>query len=96
MEKPTRTEKGLVNVLGIIPNQDVFWRGNLREIQRVLERLGLKANVLFGHDEFGLDVWRRIPSAELTIVLSPWVGITPAEKIRGSLECPTWCFPNSL
>ncbi|MBI4285277.1 MAG: hydrogenase [Chloroflexi bacterium] len=93
MTKAAGTERGLVNILGIIPNQDVFWRGNLREIQRILERLGLKANMLFGHDEFGVDAWKKVPQAELTIVLSPWVGIAPAKKIMEKFGVPYMVFP---
>lgn len=93
LEKPTKKEKNLVNVLGVIPYQDVFWRGNLREIRRLLEKLGLKANMLFGHREYGLDSWKRSSSAELNIVLSPWVGIGPARKFEKKFDIPYLVFP---
>lgn len=70
--------KGLVNVLGIVPYNDVFWRGDLKEIKRILEKLGLKANVIFG-DFGGLDSLKKIPYAELNLVLSPWIGVDTAK-----------------
>lgn len=93
MEKSPKIEKGLVNIFGMIPNQDVFWRGNLAEIQRLLGRLGLKANMLLGYRESGLDAWRKIPSSELNIILSPWVGISPAEKLEEKFRVPYLVFP---
>ena len=38
-EKPK--EEKLVNIFGIIPSQDVFWEGNLAEIERILNLVGL-------------------------------------------------------
>ncbi len=98
MEKPATVEKGLVNIMGVIPGQDVFWKGNLKEIHRVLERLGLKVNVLFGHPSqkmglFGLDALKKVPSAQLNVVLSPWVGVALAEKLERKFGTPYLVFP---
>ncbi|MFB3764761.1 MAG: nitrogenase component 1 [Methanotrichaceae archaeon] len=73
--------KGSVNILGIVPYMDLFWRGDLNEIKRVLELLGLSVNVIFG-DFGGVENLRKIPSAELNIVLSPWVGVRIAELLK--------------
>lgn len=62
---------GLVNIWGVIPQQDLFWQGHLQEIARLLGELGLSANTLFGSGE-GVEAWRRIPRAALNLVLSPW------------------------
>lgn len=93
LEQPLEITKGLVNVFGIVPAQDVFWRGNLREVERILATLGLRANMLFAHRKFGLDAWRKIPSAELNIVLSPWVGLAPVEKLESKFKTPYLVFP---
>lgn len=67
----TEKSKGLVNILGIIPKQDVFWKGNLEELKRILEAAGLKVNTLVGYGE-GIESWKEITNAELNIVFSPW------------------------
>lgn len=98
MQKSPKVEKGLVNILGVIPVQDVFWRGNLKEIQRLLEKLGLKVNVLFGHKKqkyglYGLEAFKAAPSAELNIVLSPWVGVSIAKQLEERFDTPYLAFP---
>lgn len=62
---------GLVNIFGIVPKQDVYWQGNLLELKRLLEAIGLKVNTLFGFGQ-GVQQWKDIPRAELNIVFSPW------------------------
>ncbi|MDR3154558.1 MAG: hypothetical protein LBW85_09910 [Deltaproteobacteria bacterium] len=79
--KGARRERGLVNLLGLIPGQDVFYRGNLTELGRLLGLLGLKANTFFGEGET-LDSIRRAGRAELTIRLSDVYG----EGAAGFLE----------
>lgn len=91
--KPSKTKKGLVNIFGIVPHQDLFWRGNLREIKRVLELLGLKANVLFG-DFDGLNALKNLSSAELTVVVSPWVSIGAAKLLEEKFGVPYLVFPH--
>lgn len=90
--KPSKKEKGLVNIFGIVPHQDMFWRGNLREIKRVLEKLGLKANVLFGDFE-GLAALKRLSAAELTVVVSPWVGVGAAKLLEERFGVPYLFYP---
>jgi len=68
--------KGVVNILGIVPRQDPFWAGNLEEIGRLLEGIGLTPNLLFGYGQ-GVAGWQRLPDALLNIVVSVW-GDAPA------------------
>jgi nitrogenase molybdenum-iron protein beta chain len=77
-----KTRKGLVNVWSLLPYQNPFWRGDLTEIRRVLEGIGLEVNILFGPASEGLSEWRAIPSAELNIVLSPWLGLATARHLE--------------
>ena len=86
-------EKGLVNVWSVIPYQDSFWAGNLSEIKRLLEGIGLKVNILFGPESEGVKEWKTIPSAQFNLVLSPWVGLKTAKLLEGKygtpyLHCP--------
>jgi nitrogenase molybdenum-iron protein beta chain len=85
IQKSERKDPLSVNVLGIVPGQDVFWKGNLREIKRILERLGLKANTVFGEGET-LDNFKNAGSAALNIVVSNNFGIESAkyfEEVHG-------------
>ena len=44
------TEPGLVNIWSVVPYQDAFWTGNLRELARLLGEIGLQPNVILGPD----------------------------------------------
>jgi nitrogenase molybdenum-iron protein beta chain len=81
-------KKGLVNVFSVIPYQDVNWRGDLEEIKRILEGIGLEVNILFGYSSKGVSEWKRIPNAELNIVLSPWVGLNAAKLCERKYGTP--------
>lgn len=80
-EKPK--EERLVNILGIVPSQDVFWEGNLAEIERILNSIGLEVNTLFNEKKI-----EDLSSAALNIVLSPWVGVKAAEKLKERFGTP--------
>jgi nitrogenase molybdenum-iron protein beta chain len=58
-----------VNVFGIIPGSDVFYKGNLKEIKRVLKLIGLEVNTFVGEGETLEDI-RNSGGAALNIVLS--------------------------
>lgn len=90
--KKPRKKPGLVNILGIPPHQDLFWRGNLREIKRILARLGLEANVVF-KEENGLQSVRRLAEAALTIVISPWAYQETADLLKNRFGIPYVRFP---
>ena len=79
-EKP---RKEGVNIFGIVPSQDVFWEGNLVEIERILNSIGLEVNTLFNGKKI-----EDLSSAALNIVLSPWVGIKAAEKLKDRFGTP--------
>jgi nitrogenase molybdenum-iron protein beta chain len=67
-KQETKREK-TVNVFGIIPGNDVFYKGNLKEIKRVLGLIGIEANTFIGEGE-NLDNFRNAGNAALNIVLS--------------------------
>ncbi len=77
IERKTIKAPKTVTILGIIPGQDVFSRGNIREIARLLNQLGIKANTFFGDDE-SIEKVRNYGDASLTIVFSENYGISTA------------------
>lgn len=79
--KQVQKTPGAVNVLGIVPAQDVFWEGNLKEIKRLLEKLGLRVNTFFGEGETLEDI-RNSGKASLNIVVSDVYGIDAARKFE--------------
>lgn len=87
-------EKGLVNIFGVVPFQNVFWKGDLIEIKRILGKLGLEANIIFGDPYGGLDAVKKIPAAEYNIVLSSWVGKEVAEELKEKYGTPYLVFPH--
>lgn len=88
-----KKEKGLVNVWASVPYQDPFWAGNLSEIKRLLEGIGLKANVLFGPESEGVKEWRTVPNAQFNLVLSPWVGLRTAKLLEQKYGTPYMHWP---
>jgi nitrogenase molybdenum-iron protein beta chain len=79
-------QPGLVNILGVVPRQDPFWLGNLEELGRLLEGIGLVPNLLFGRGQ-GVDAWKRVPRAAFNLVLSPW-GEAPARLLEERYGTP--------
>jgi nitrogenase molybdenum-iron protein beta chain len=79
--KPKDKKRGKVNILGVVPFMDCFWRGNLNGIRGSLELLGLEVNTFFtGMDS--LENIRASSEAELNIVVSDLYGIDVAETYK--------------
>lgn len=79
--------KGRVNLWGVAPFMDVFWRGNLEGLRSFLEALGLDVNTFFtGRDT--LEVIREAGSAELNIVVSQVYGVEAAEVFQEVHDTP--------
>ncbi|MDR1930908.1 MAG: nitrogenase molybdenum-iron protein, alpha and beta chain [Treponema sp.] len=70
--QPEGREGDLVNVLGIMPYHDPYWEGNFEEILRLLNKLGLRGNTFFSHNQGIADI-RRSSRAALNIILHPWL-----------------------
>jgi nitrogenase molybdenum-iron protein beta chain len=87
VQKPVGTKKGTVNVLGIVPYMDSFWRGNLEGVRKTLELLGLKVNAFFTGEDT-LDAVRESGAAELNVVVSDVYGIETAEAYRDRFGIP--------
>ncbi|MBO5146570.1 MAG: nitrogen fixation protein NifK [Lachnospiraceae bacterium] len=82
----------LVNVFGIVPYHDPFWSGNLEEIKRILNRLGLKVNTFFT-DHQGMEDIRKCSGAALNIIINPWLFKGPAKKFEEKFGVPSIRIP---
>ena len=72
------THDKTVNLWGIVPAQDVFWKGNLKTLKGLLEKLGLHVNTFFGEGETLADL-KEASSAALNVVVSEHYGIEAAQ-----------------
>ncbi|MBP2651980.1 MAG: oxidoreductase/nitrogenase component 1 [Firmicutes bacterium] len=86
-------EKGTVNVWSLLPFHNTFWRGDLTEIKRILEGVGLKVNILFGYESEGVSEWKNIPKAQFNLVLSPWLGLQTAHHLAEKYDQPYLHIP---
>lgn len=87
LNKPGDKIKGQVNVFGIVPYMDVFWRGNLEGVRYLLKKLGLKVNTFFT-GENSLAAIRESANAELNIVVSDIYGLETAEFFQNLYSTP--------
>jgi nitrogenase molybdenum-iron protein beta chain len=81
LPKARAKKKKLVNLIGLVPGYDPFFRGDLEEIERLLLALGLKVNTFFTPGQ-SFDNLLSAPSAALNIVLSRVWGRDLAEKFE--------------
>lgn len=77
LEHGVAKQKKRVNLWGIIPSYDPFWRGNLEEVRRLLEQLGLEVNSFFLAEDT-IEAIRQAGSASLNIVISHAYGLDAA------------------
>ncbi|WP_150267115.1 nitrogenase component 1 [Paenibacillus tepidiphilus] len=85
VERAPVQDPSTVNLWGIVPMQDVFWKGNLEALKKLLDKLGFRVNTFFGQGET-LDNLKHSARSSLNIVVSDCYGIAPArqfEKIHG-------------
>ena len=67
-----------VNLWGIVPGNDPFWRGNLEGVRRLLEKLGLEVNSFFLSED-SIENIHQAGSASLNIISSHVYGVRAAE-----------------
>lgn len=92
LEKSDEKEKGLVNIWADVPYQDLFWLGNIKELEKLLVEIGLKPNTIFGYNR-GIDNINKIPKAEFNLLVSPWVSIGNMNKMERKLGIPYLHYP---
>ncbi|MCR5766413.1 MAG: hydrogenase [Treponema sp.] len=83
-------EKNLVNIFGILPQKDLYYKGDLEEITRILSAAGIKVNQFFAY-EGGSEQLVNAKNASLNIVFSRW-GQAPADKLEELYSIPTLTF----
>ena len=86
-------QKGLVNVFADVPAQNPFWRGDFQQLKILLEKIGLKVNILFGVSSKGVSEWKDIPNAQFNLLVSPWVGLEIVEHLKRKYGTPYLHFP---
>lgn len=74
-------DKRLVNIFGVVPLLDPFFRGELEEIKRILEGIGLRVNTFFTPDQSFENILSA-SEAGLNIILSRTNGVKFAEKFK--------------
>lgn len=70
-----------VNIFGVVPFVDPFWRGNLENIKEILKGIGVDANVFFTPSS-SLGDLENAASASLNIVVSNVYGIAVAKEFE--------------
>ncbi len=92
LRKTDSKRKGFVNIWADVPYQDLFWLGNIRELERLLTEIGLTPNTIFGYNR-GVENINKIPEAEFNLLISPWVSIRNMEKMEKKLGIPYFHYP---
>ncbi len=84
--------KGLVNIWADVPYQDLFWLGNLHELENLVAELGLTPNTIFGYEK-GIKNIDLIPKAEFNLLVSPWVGLKNVKALEKKFGTPYLHYP---
>jgi nitrogenase molybdenum-iron protein beta chain len=71
-------KRGKVNLWGIVPQLDPFWRGNIQGVRSLLEQLGLEINSFFTLED-NLENIKAAAEAELNIIVSDSYGLEAAK-----------------
>lgn len=92
----TGSQNNLVNLFGILPGKDLTTSGDLEELIRILEGVGLSVNSFFGVNG-GLDQFKNAKNAALTITFSNW-GSQPAAYLeeQGVPHIALSCVPMGI
>ncbi|MBW4080701.1 nitrogenase component 1 [Paenibacillus sp. S150] len=80
-------DAGTVNLWGVVPMQDVFWKGNLGVLKDLLKKLGFETNTFFGQGET-LDNLKNAARSSLNIVVSDAYGIEAAKVFEEVHDVP--------
>ncbi|MDR0423919.1 MAG: hypothetical protein LBH39_00410 [Clostridiales Family XIII bacterium] len=79
----------LINIFGLVPGYDPFFRGDLEEIERLLTAMGLEVNTFFTPGQT-FENLASAPGAALNIVLSRVWGVELAERFEERHGTPYW------
>lgn len=87
--KGSEKDSKLVNVFGIVPGYDPFFRGDLEEIERIGAKLGLTVNTFFSPTQT-FDNITSATKASLNIIFSQTRCLEFAEKFEQRHGTPFW------
>jgi nitrogenase molybdenum-iron protein beta chain len=90
--EPRPVKPRSINLLGIVPFQHLFWKGILSVLKDTFAKLGVDANIIFTEFD-GVENLRRLPAAELNVILSPWNGHRAAKKLQEKFGTPWLTVP---
>jgi nitrogenase molybdenum-iron protein beta chain len=92
LKKSDKKQKGLVNIWADVPYQDLFWLGNIRELEKLISEIGLTPNTIFGYNR-GIENINKIPEAEFNLLVSPWVSVKNMKKMEKKFGIPYLHYP---
>jgi nitrogenase molybdenum-iron protein beta chain len=81
IEPKEEKDQKTINLLGIVPGHDVFYRGNIAILEALLGKIGVKVHSFFGDDET-VEKIRNYGDASLTVVLSESAGGLAADAFQ--------------
>lgn len=87
VKKSEVKEEKTINLLGIVPGHDVFYRGNIEQVKQLLNKIGVKVNTFFGDGE-SLERIKDYGKAALTVVLSVTAGQIAAKTFERVHKIP--------
>jgi len=87
IEKKSPKISNKVNLWGIVPGQDAFWRGNINNLRALLGKLGLEVNTFFSENDT-LEGIKNSGDAALNILVSEVYGIDAAEAFKDVHSVP--------
>ncbi|MDR1069959.1 MAG: hypothetical protein LBL37_04155 [Gracilibacteraceae bacterium] len=89
LRKAGAADPRLINVFGVVPGYDPFFRGDLEEIERIGARLGLKVNTFFSPTQTFENI-TAAPEAALNVILSRTRCRGFAERFEEKHGVPWW------
>ncbi len=92
VKKHEEKDEKLVNLWGVVPVQDVFWKGNLKVLKGLISKLGFRVNTFFGEGETLSDL-KDSSRAVLNIVVSDTFGIEAAKVFEEVHNVPYISVP---
>jgi nitrogenase molybdenum-iron protein beta chain len=92
VKKSARKHRNKVNLLGIVPNWDVFWRGNIEGVRKLLELLDLEVCSFFSGGDSAGSI-ERSAEAALNVVVSAAHGAGAAAAYEERHGVPSLFLP---
>lgn len=87
-------QKQAIDICGIIPMYDMFWRGNINELKRLFQKLDIKINSFFTGD-IDLKAMKNIYNSQLLISIDQNVGKKMMCFLKNKTNTPIKIFPYS-